>query len=299
MSTDFLLKEDACMDDMGNGCPREEAPPEWQEQTEKQKDRGWRERSGEEREVSPRFVDRVEAETFMEVTKQVSRWLALGVFLCICSPICVIILGGLSDYGSLSEDMAGGVGVTVLLAMVAAAVALFILHGMKLTKYQYLDKEPILLEDGLRELVEEKKEAYGSTFRMGIVLGVTLCIGSVIPIMLAVAFNGNRREMILVCCVGILLALVACGVYLFIRVGMVQDSYRKLLQEEEYSRENKQTGKKLSPFCGAYWCIVTAIYLAVSFSRNNWENSWVIWPVAGVLFAAVYNILKAVVKPGK
>ena len=49
-------------------------------------------------------------------------------------------------------------------------------------------------------------------------------------------------------------------------------------------------------FQGAYWCVATAIYLYISLTRNNWESSWVIWPVAGVLFAAVFGILETLVK---
>ena len=45
----------------------------------------------------------------------------------------------------------------------------------------------------------------------------------------------------------------------------------------------------------AYWCIATAIYLAISFTQNNWDTSWIVWPVAGVLFAALMVILRAVV----
>ena len=52
----------------------------------------------------------------------------------------------------------------------------------------------------------------------------------------------------------------------------------------------------LGVFQGAYWCVATAIYLFISFTRNNWDSSWVIWPVAGVLFAAVFGILETLVK---
>ena len=38
---------------------------------------------------------------------------------------------------------------------------------------------------------------------------------------------------------------------------------------------------------GIYWCVVTAIFLAWSFFGNAWGVSWVIWPVAGVLFGAI------------
>ena len=35
------------------------------------------------------------------------------------------------------------------------------------------------------------------------------------------------------------------------------------------------------------------MYLAVNFWNNNWENSWIIWAVAGLVFAALYSAVRA------
>ncbi|MEI3340517.1 MAG: hypothetical protein V8R80_11740 [Eubacterium sp.] len=40
-------------------------------------------------------------------------------------------------------------------------------------------------------------------------------------------------------------------------------------------------------------CIV-AIYLAYSFITGNWQYSWIIWPVAGVAFAAIQGVCRLV-----
>jgi asparagine N-glycosylation enzyme membrane subunit Stt3 len=42
-----------------------------------------------------------------------------------------------------------------------------------------------------------------------------------------------------------------------------------------------------------YWLLVVAAFLAYSFFSNDWQNSWIIWPVAGVLFAALMVICNA------
>ncbi len=36
------------------------------------------------------------------------------------------------------------------------------------------------------------------------------------------------------------------------------------------------------------------IYLGISFYTGAWERSWIVWPCAGVLFAAVWGIAKGV-----
>ena len=39
-----------------------------------------------------------------------------------------------------------------------------------------------------------------------------------------------------------------------------------------------------------YWLVATAIYLGCSFITNDWKNTWIVWPIAGVLFAAVMAV---------
>ena len=48
-----------------------------------------------------------------------------------------------------------------------------------------------------------------------------------------------------------------------------------------------------------YWCLVTAAYLAWSFITMAWDRTWIVWPVAGVLFAAVVGIIRMTHKEGQ
>ena len=50
--------------------------------------------------------------------------------------------------------------------------------------------------------------------------------------------------------------------------------------------ENKKNDKLTS----LYWMIVTAAYLGYSFLTNQWDRSWIIWPVAGVVYGIVIVI---------
>ena len=79
-----------------------------------------------------------------------------------------------------------------------------------------------------------------------------------------------------------IIAGIACGI--FIIVGVQNASMQKLLQEGEFSKqEKKRTGlKEVVGFC--YWGILTAIFLIVSFLKNAWHLSWLIYAVGGILF---------------
>ena len=245
-------------------------------------------------EPSARKVSVEEANLFMDLTERLSGRIAFAVSLFILSPVPLLFLGGVAEYkhSRLTDDMAGGFGVTILLVLVAIGVAILILNGMQLSEYEYLEKEAIFIDYGLAEMVEEKRRAFEPKFRVVVTIGVFLCIIGVIPLLMASGFTED--EFVYVCCVDILLILICIGVHLFVRYGMVHESYEKLLQRGDYTEEKKALGRKTSYFPRIYWCLVTAIYLGSSCCLNNWRISWIVWPVAGVLFAALYGIVQAV-----
>ena len=237
-----------------------------------------------------------EVNDFINLTKKASIRIAASISLFILSPIIFVFLLGISEYenSNITENMASGIGATVLLFLVAIGVSILIINGMKLSKYSYLEKEMISLSYGVKESVKERKENFANGYHISIALGVVLCILGVVPLLLSGAFGAS--EMIQLYCVILLLVFVAVAVYLFVRYGIMVSCYEKLLQEGNYTIENKTTAKKLSNFSGAYWCFVTAIYLGISFYSNHWERTWIIWPVAGVLFGAISIVLGAIMK---
>ena len=245
-------------------------------------------------ETPKRKVSVEEANVFMNLTETVAVWIASGVMLCILSLIPLLALSGLGEYGliPLSEDAGAGLGMIFLFVMVGIAVAIFILKGMQLTPFEYLEKEEFTLEYGIYGIVEKKKQEFEHTFRACITIGVLLCIFSVIPLFLTELFPDS--ELLEVWSICILLIMVACGVFLFVWAGMIHGSYQKLLQEEDYSGEMKHTNKKIEAISGAYWCLITAIFLAYSFLTKDWGRSWIIWPCAGVLYAAICCVLHVI-----
>lgn len=234
-----------------------------------------------------------EADSFMELVKANASKLAFGVVLCIWSPICLLLLAGISEYNDyISENTAGGIGITVLLLFVATGVGILIFVGMKLTKYEYLEKENIRISQETRKAVSMKKEEYEPVYRKSVVTGITLCICSAIPLLLSAFFaSGKAKDLIHIVCVCILLAIVSLGVYCFIRFGAVQESYDKLLEEGDYTREKKVINKTISFFSWIYWCILAAIFVAVSFRTEAWHITWIIFAAGGIFYAACIGII--------
>ncbi|MBR4143398.1 MAG: XRE family transcriptional regulator, partial [Firmicutes bacterium] len=93
------------------------------------------------------------------------------------------------------------------------------------------------------------------------------------------------------CVLGVcfILLLVGIGVFFIVNANVVRDSYLALLEEGDYTREEKAVDHRIS---GIYWGIVVAGYLAVSFLTMRWEITWVVWPVAGILYGVVKLIFR-------
>ena len=143
-------------------------------------------------------------------------------------------------------------------------------------------------------MVLRRKEAFQPAFKMSIAVGVVMILLAFIPFLAIIIMSRTEFATALSLC--FLLLVVSCAVFMFVKSGMIYSSFDKLLQQGDYSMENKAKSKKLEGFVGAYWCVVTAIFLAVSFINNSWRISWVIWPVAAVAFAAIYTFLHRYIK---
>ena len=228
---------------------------------------------------------------FLERTFQYARRMALGVMLCVMSPILMIIMAGMSEepqYASvLTEDMAGGLGTVILLVMVACAVAIFIINSNKMAEYEYLKNAEFELEYGVEGVVRERKKAIQMKYTTHITIGVVLCILSIVPLMIAAAMQAG--DLICIYCTGFMLLLVAIAVFLFTSAEIEHDGYKKLLSEGDFA---PGVNKKSEHIGDIYWSIATALYLLLSFVTMRWELTWIIWPVAGVLFGAICAIIK-------
>ena len=90
----------------------------------------------------------------------------------------------------------------------------------------------------------------------------------------------------------VLLIVAAAGVWLFVSAGIIQGSFRQLLQEGDYTVEAKRTGKIMDKIAPVYWCLVTAGYVGYSLWTWTWTTSWIVWPVAGILYGALAGAVR-------
>lgn len=238
----------------------------------------------------PSAVHRIsmeEANAFLSVKEFTAKRIAFATLLCILSPICLIVLGATFETQMLpiSENFAGGMGLIVMFLMVACAVPIFIISGAKTSPFEYLEKEVFETEYGVSGMVRDRQKQYKDTYTKYNVLGTCICILSVIPLFASVFITENVLYLAL--SLSITMMLAGVGVVFFIIAGINWVSMEKLLQEGDYSRQMKKNTPNTGSIATIYWLVVVAVFLLYNFYTNDWKKSWIIWPVAGVIFAAV------------
>lgn len=238
-----------------------------------------------------RTVTLHEADEFLKIQSKNAPMTALGVSLCIISPALLIFLTGFEKFGERFETIGAAIGLVTLFILVAIAVFLFITSSSKLKKFEFLEKEIFETAYGVTGMVKEKQKEYAETHTRRLSLGVMLCILSVIPLIsLSIIFEDI--EYIATSSVSLLLLIVAAGVNLIVRTCIIEGGFQKLLQENDYSAKQKREKTFLSPFETIYWTVVLAGYLTWSFVTNRWGFTWIVWPIAGVLYVVLAEILK-------
>lgn len=268
VSTDFLLKDD------------EQAAPMSEETV-----------VVENKEEDDSIVAVDEVAQYFDQKHKMSFRMALATALCVLSPVALILLGGLSDEstGSFPPTLAVSLGLLTLFAMVATAVALFVLVGTKLERFSYLEKDGFRLSAQARELAEDRWKLGESKCTRSRIIATVLCVLSATPIFGALLFGED--SMALLFSVPMLLVIVSVGVFLFVLSGERWGCVEELLKRDGKPREDARWAKIKDTVGTVYWLCAVAIYLGYSFITDDWDQSWIVWPIAGVLFAALAVIM--------
>jgi len=243
-----------------------------------------------------RTISMEDAKAFLALRRQAAPRISIASFLCILSPVPMLTLLALREEDlnliTLNENAASGIGMAILFLLVAAACPLFLLCVSRNKPYDFLEYEDFDTQYGVAVYVRQMQTEFLPVYSRFNMIGTVLCILSVIPLMLAV-FSGGEGLCILGLCT--LIVIVGTGVLFFIYAGVIWTSTEKLLKEGDYTLINKRISEKLTSASWVFWIVTTAIYLAWSFTEN-FAVSWIIWPVNGLLYAALLIILRQILR---
>lgn len=209
---------------------------------------------------------------YLSCRKSLGMLVGIGVILCVVA-VDAVLFSVMASFNLLSII----IGVLAL----AVAVGLFIIAGMKLSQFEYLSKGFILKEEDRQKLTQMKQD-YTRSFTLSMVLGVALCLFSLIPIFMLIGDFGLGTSFAVI----MMLSIASIGTFFFIYSGNVEASYTFLLQNglfEEMSQEELEAYQFWMKFEGLYWLAIFALFFILGFVFHLWAIAWIVFPIGGIL----------------
>lgn len=225
------------------------------------------------------------AEEYLEVSKKNALFCSVGVGLCIFAPAVMMAVNAF-------DPPAAWIALLPLFALIAAAVALFIVMGVRTEKYKTLEQKTVVLDSITEERVRARQSAFTPAFAAMIASGVALCILAPIVLILLNEYLVGQMS------VAVMLAIIAAAVAAFVYAGVRHNSCQVLLNtsdEKVRMREmgNSKAAKVFAALEGLIWPLTVVAFLVWGFRFDGWEICWVLFPAVGILCGVVRGIIKA------
>lgn len=249
-----------------------------------------------------RRVTMKQASAYLALRKAAAPKIAIATALCIISPVTLILLAGMSEVQRfhITENAASGIGLCVLLGLVALAVSLFLRTAAQVREFKFLEEEPFETEYGVDGMVRQRQQEYKDTNTRLTTVGVVLCVLAAVPLFAVMCIDG--ADLLYVGAVGVLLVLVGIGCLFLVSAGVYSSAMERLLEEGDYTRPQKKHHKLMGTVTMIYWLTATAVFLLYTYGphgNGQPRYSWIIWAVAGVLYAAVMGVVRLLLRGRK
>ena len=242
------------------------------------------------------MVEKDEAMAYVTAKRKNSVLLGLGIFcciVCVCGPIMASVLTKKYE----------GLGVLAMFMLIAAGVVLIVYSNVKMKPYGKFFDIPARLEYSADTQIREERERYITSHAIRLTSGILLCALCWIPCMLVdmmfasveILAEGLAPVFLFVC--------VGIGVFLIVQTNSENKAYEDLLalntgspMAREVRRDKNNVpdyeDKTIDIIMHVFWPTMTCIYLLWSFLTFDWYISWIIWPIAGVVFGMLKTIFR-------
>ena len=254
-------------------------------------------------EESPlRRVTMGQAADYLARRRAAAPKVAFAVLLCVVSPVTLLLLAAMSEVQRfpISGNAAAGIGLCVMLVLLAVAVSIFLRADADVRDYRFLEEEPFETEYGVTGMVRQRQREYADTRTRYTTIGAVLYVLAAAPLFAAVCIDGS--DLLYVGAVGVLLVLVGIGCLFLVSAGVYSSAMERLLEEGDYARGQKKHRRVLGTVSTIYWLAATAVFLIYTYGpsgNGQPQYSWIVWAVAGVLYAAVMGVVRLLLRGRK
>lgn len=169
-----------------------------------------------------RAISIEEVNEYLSAREDAAKKIALVILLFCVSPFAGIMLSAANDE---RLGIVGGIIQVIILAAAAAVLALTV-YNMK--RYHMKDAEAELAY-GVRGAVEERKDAFGHTHLLGIIIGIVLLLCSVLPMMICAVFT-LAGDLAIAACGCVMLLMIAAGICCIVYVCYIYRGFTNVLR---------------------------------------------------------------------
>ncbi|MGR4010630.1 permease prefix domain 1-containing protein [Leucobacter sp. 1207-22] len=235
-----------------------------------------------------------EAMAYSEARQQSNGRLAAGIALFICSPVAVIFL--LAWHNAVPDAITSGtalaIGLVAQFVCIALGVVVMIDVARTLSPHRRLRELRFSPDHSVTAWADARAEAFESRRVRGLQIAVLCWVFAPLPLLLLslLAEPSTRGAWSLVG-VAIVLIMAASGVAILVTASWARSVARLLsgsgpLANQRIDAEEDGNGI-VGVIASLYWPIVVIVYLLWSFAGNAWGISWIVFPIAGLLFGAI------------
>ncbi|WP_099333095.1 permease prefix domain 1-containing protein [Actinomyces minihominis] len=247
-----------------------------------------------------------QAQNFVEVRRQ-TRWMlgwAVALFVLGSVPLLSLSIATSNPNFALTGALAGTLGIAVIIPTVAAGVGMLIWRSQKLKPFNLINEGRGTTTPEVEAYAYHLMDSNAASRTRALVIAVVLWVLAGLPLIVAGVFTQEmpqiKADQYIAVGMAATLILVAAGLLVFLPANWAHSAGKRLTAEglaevrsENYSDVDRYPAGVRGFFAG-YWPLMVVLYLSWSFVGNAWGISWIIWPIAGVLFAAIAAVLAAV-----
>ena len=231
-----------------------------------------------------------EARAYLAAKEKIAGILATASLIFVYSVLPLFLLQAYSQTEDtlISSNQAAGIGLVTLFLMVIIGVMAAISTLKYKRNFEKIEESDFELEYGVESILDEQAEDYKHVFVFRLALSVGMFIFAVLPLIISSFLTDLEWIMILM--LSLMIAIIGAGVYILVPAVSKHTAYNRLLGRGDFAPSRRAETKMAEKIGAIYWPLMVAIYLGWSFLTMDWHITWIVWPVAGVSFAAVMGL---------
>ncbi|MCG7308361.1 permease prefix domain 1-containing protein [Brachybacterium sp. ACRRE] len=236
------------------------------------------------------------AQEYVETFRSTQSLAAASVPLFVLCPVPLLLGIALTNGADGPARWAVGAGLTLLLALVAAGIVMQVRRRTLMAEVEDIEAGRLAPSPEVLALAKDLRQEHRGASARAFAIAVSLWILCAVPILVTSFAATSAHSMLPLYGVCLTLMMVATGLWVLIGRGWADGVADTLEQVPDDSPETS-VHPAIRAISAGYWPLVTAIFLAWGFLGEAWDRAWMVWPVAAVLFGALWAVDGALTPP--